>query len=135
MADTKLLCVNPQHVELAWPAAKKYILRAIKRTDLADATEIESRILAGKSLLWLACNGMAIVGAGSTELSLANGRKYCEITAYGGDDRSVWLHLVRIIEDYAKAEGCTAVRLMGRRGWARLLKDYAVTSVVMERRI
>ena len=39
------------------------------------------------------------------------------------------------IEAYAKAEGCACVRIYGRKGWARVLKDYQVEQIVLERQL
>ena len=38
-------------------------------------------------------------------------------------------------EDFAKAEGCAAMRVKGRRGWARVLKGYRVKSITLEKEL
>ena len=40
----------------------------------------------------------------------------------------LWLHLLDGIEAFARAEGCDAMRIIGRKGWARVLKDYRVNT-------
>ena len=45
------------------------------------------------------------------------------------------LHLVSLIEDFARAEGCALMRASGRAGWARLLRDYRQPYVVLEKEI
>ena len=39
------------------------------------------------------------------------------------------------IEGWARAEGAALVRIYGRKGWARVLKNYHVSNVVLERRL
>jgi hypothetical protein len=62
-------------------------------------------------------------------------RKVCVIIACGGIDMPRWLPLIEGIEKYARAEGCAAVRIVGRKGWARVLPDYRVHRVVLERKL
>jgi hypothetical protein len=37
------------------------------------------------------------------------------------------------IEQYAKDEGCSAIRLYGRKGWERVLDGYKVEHVILEK--
>jgi hypothetical protein len=60
-------------------------------------------------------------------------RLVCTILACAGSGMDGWLHLLELIEDYARAEGCAAVRLFGRKGWQRKLAEYHTKLVVMEK--
>jgi hypothetical protein len=44
-----------------------------------------------------------------------------------------WLPLLEGIESYARASGCAAVRIMGRRGWARVLDGYRTKRIILEK--
>jgi hypothetical protein len=73
-------------------------------------------------------------------LAATEWRKVCEIIACGGKGmRSPrgqgWLHLIEKIEDYARAEGCSTVRVVGRKGWKRMLTDYRARRVILEKEI
>jgi hypothetical protein len=46
-----------------------------------------------------------------------------------------WLDLLGGIEEWAKAEGAALVRIYGRPGWVRMLRNYQVSNVVLERRL
>jgi hypothetical protein len=59
----------------------------------------------------------------------------CVLTACGGDDMRRWLGLLGGIEDYAKAEGCSRVRIFGRKGWVRVLEHYRIRNVILEREL
>ena len=59
--------------------------------------------------------------------------RVCVLTACGGRDMKRWLPLLEIIEAYAKAEGGGRLRIFGRKGWQRMLKNYRVTNIVLER--
>ena len=95
--------------------------------------EVEQAVRSGAALLWLAWEGESIKAAAVTEICAANGEKFCTIVACGGHDRGQWLHLLEGLESHAKAEGCDTMRVYGRRGWGKLLKDYRVTRVLLEK--
>jgi hypothetical protein len=44
-----------------------------------------------------------------------------------------WLRLLEGIEDFARAEGCNATRIIGRQGWARVLTSYQTKRLVLEK--
>lgn len=116
-----------------WPYARHLIKAAIDHTGLSDFAEIEKQVLAGDQLLWLAWDGEAILAAATTHLIKTAGKPVCELTACGGHQRERWLPLFGRIEDYARQEGCSSMRLFGRKGWERVLKDYRVEHVILER--
>jgi hypothetical protein len=44
-----------------------------------------------------------------------------------------WIGLIEKIEEFARAEGCSATRIMGRKGWARVLAFYRTKRIVLEK--
>ena len=129
----KLSCVDPVQIEEFWPFARPLIEKAIKRTNLSRWCDAEHAILRGDELLWLAHEGEKIEAAATTHLTKGDGGPVCIITACGGENMEQWLPLIAGIEKYARAEGCSCVRIFGRKGWLRVLDDYHVEHVVLER--
>jgi len=125
----ELVCVDPARVDEIWPHAKHLIRAAIERTNLTPFEHIETEVLDGKQLLWLAWNGDSIEAAATTQLV----RPVCVLTACAGHQRERWLPLFKQIENYAGNEGCSVMRLYGRRGWERALDGYRVEYVIMEK--
>ncbi len=123
-----LICVDPARITDFWPLARDYIRAAIEKTQLTSFESVERDVLAGDQLLWLAV-GNYIEAAATTHLS----NRVCTLIACGGHQRERWLPLFKVIEDYAKAEGCRCVRIFGRKGWERALDGYRVSHVVLER--
>jgi hypothetical protein len=123
-----LVCVDPERIFDFWPFARQFIKAAIDATELSDFADIESDVLEGKQLLWLAWSGK-IEAAATTHLS----RKVCTLTACSGHQRERWLPLFARIEKYAKDEGCHTMRLYGRKGWERMLDGYRVEHVILEK--
>lgn len=131
-----LVCVDPKQVHEFWPFCSSMIKAAMKRCRITDYSTVEHSIRNGNGLLWLAWDQDArkIMGAAVTQLSSANGEKFCTIVAGGSvGGRDEWLPLIAGIEKFARTEGCVAMRILGRRGWARLLPAYKVSSVLLER--
>lgn len=131
--ECELICVDPKRVHEFWPFAAEMIRSAVRRTNLSHSQDIEYAITIGDDLLWLAWDGEKIAAAASTSLIETDADKVCVLTACGGDNMRQWLPLLKKIEDYAKTEGCRCVRIHGRKGWLRVLEDYRMTNIVIEK--
>jgi hypothetical protein len=125
------ICVDPKEAARVWPRVASLIAAALP-TD-AEFCAVERRVLAGDDLLWLACDGGAILAAAVTELYAEYGEKFCGIVACGGAELSRWIFLIERLEQFARDEACRAVRINGRLGWARVLSRYRVKRVILER--
>jgi hypothetical protein len=130
----QLICVDPIRVPEFWPYVRPLIVRAMQRGGGAF-WPVESAVLQGRALLWLAWNGERIEAAAVTELQQSEWRKVCEIVACGGAVLARWIDLIDGIEQYARAEGATAVRIVGRDGWERVLRNYRRKRVVLEKEL
>lgn len=123
-------------IDQAWPYARDLIARAMVRGGGAsDFARVEREVLSGLQVLWLAHAGGKIEAAAVTQLISVDGRKICIIVACGGIGRARWLPLIAQIEDHAKTEACSAMRVAGRPGWQRVLKGYGVKYVTLEKEI
>ena len=154
--DCHLVCIPPDKTALVWPLARHLIYAAMKRGDLSSFASVEGSVLRGDALLWLAVgreddDGVRIHAAAATELHQTEWRKVCVVVACGapsepasraagsGVDASRasgmrrWIRLLEGIEDFARAEGCSATRIMGRPGWARVLTSYQAKRIVLEK--
>jgi hypothetical protein len=127
--------VPPDRVAAVWPHVRTLIYAAMKRGDLSSFRPVEAAVLAGDALLWLAWDPGAerIAAAAVTELHQSEWRKVCVVVACGGAGVNRWIALLDGIEAYARATGCAAVRIMGRKGWIRLLGDYRMKRIVLEK--
>ncbi len=130
-SSVELICVDPAQVQEFWPHARQLIRTAIETTNLSDFEDVEEQILSGNQLLWLAWSGK-IEAAATTQLVKG---PVCVVVACAGHNRERWLPLFEKIEQYAKDEGCTCVRIYGRKGWERVLSDYRAEHVILERQL
>jgi hypothetical protein len=149
-----LVCVPPDKVALVWPPVRSLIFAAMKRGDLSSFGAVEDSVLRGDALLWLALScedgdGVRIDAAAVTELHQTEWRKVCVVVACGAPsgrlrassradasratDMRRWIGLLERIEEFARAEGCEATRIIGRKGWARVLTSYQMKRIVLEK--
>lgn len=129
----QLLCIPPGHLATVWPNVSHFVRSGVERCDFSDFCSIERDVLSSNALLWVAYDGQEIAGALVTQITQTEQRKICTLIAGGGKDRKRWLPLLEQIEQYAKAEGCSASRIVGREGWAAVLPDYRQRCVVLEK--
>jgi len=131
----KLVCVDPARVSEIWPHVAHLIRRAMERGGLSEFADVERSVAAGRALLWLVWDGAQVLAAGVTALDLINGVKFCTIVACGGRGLERFGGLIDGVERYARAEGCARMRICGRKGWARVLPDYSIKRVILEKEL
>jgi hypothetical protein len=115
--------VDPARIREAWPFVSDHVMRAVLRGRNGSYAEIAGDVLAGHDRLWLAIDNDALIGSVVTGIRYDGDRRICIILACAGDVFRA-RHLLTQIETRAMAEGCRAIRIYGRRGWRRVLRDY-----------
>lgn len=128
-----LICVDPKRVREFWRHVEPLLRKAIERTGISDFRDIECDILYGDALLWICWDGKQILCAGSTLITETSAGKVCVITACGGTDMHSWLPLLSKVEQYAKEQGCRCTRIIGRRGWLRVLEGYEMKNAILDK--
>lgn len=131
-----LVCVDPEKVDELWPHVRPFIDAAFD-TELGDdnTDSVKADLDARHALLWIVWNGNKLIAAATTKIVRVPAKKLCIITTCAGQDLSRWLHFLVDMEKYAKAEGCDAMRIMGRRGWKAMLPTYHEPWVCLEKEL
>lgn len=122
-----LSCVATADLPQVWPVVEPWLARACARpgSDI-EAADLRGLCDAGSATLVLI--GPGPVAAGVVQVAEHHdGRRFAAILAVGGARARAWRHTLAEIEAGARRLGCTTVEWIGRRGWARLLPDYAAT--------
>ncbi|HLH96442.1 MAG TPA: hypothetical protein VKW08_15105 [Xanthobacteraceae bacterium] len=127
------ICIDPRFVDRVWPLVAHLIRAAMVKGRISEFADVERAVLDGQALLWVVADPGTIWAAAVTQIAYVAGEKFCTIVACGGRERTRWLDLKSALEAYAKAEGCAAMRIHGRRGWVRALPDYRLTRVLLEK--
>ena len=114
-----------------WRRLRHHILAALEH---AGGTHTEHDILDllrnDQAQFWPAENSAMI-----TEIVGSPNGSHCRIWLAGGEyDELRGLERDRVIP-WARSRGCRRIELVGRKGWARRLKDYDEVAVVLAKEI
>ena len=138
-------CVPPGQIAQFLPFARHFIADATRMSGDWTQAEIIDGLHEGRMLLWLAIDDRTmaredgpkrpnvVLGAAVTQLHMTNAGKLCNIVLCGGKDFRRWVSLKDAIEAYARVEGCSRVRMEGRKGWARVFRDYHQPFITLEK--
>lgn len=99
-----------------------------------SAEHIRGFVERGEMQLWLVLGdrdeALALV---VTEIKTFPMAKVCVVHGLAGHERGRWMHHLGDIEGWARELGCTRMEVRGRKGMARVLPDYKMTSVFLEK--
>jgi len=127
------ICIPPYLVADIWPSVGPLIERAIVRGGINEFEDTEKEIHAGRMIMWAAWDGTRVLAVAVTQIAMIGGVKYGTIVALGGKELDRYAHLIEQLHGYFREHGCQRTRIIGRPGWARLLPEYKVKSVVIEK--
>ena len=127
---------DPVTVHIVWPFLRDKARKACEKVGVSKFEDLERNTLDGTDMAWVVRDGQAIYGLVTT----VRFEDACEITQCLG----VSLHAykfrehLKTIERHARKDGLKVMRLYGRKGWKRILKDYQVMQehknyIVLER--
>lgn len=133
-ASVEAVCLPPSSIPQVWPSLAPLIRNAYERGGAAHQfSDVTADVLSGAAFVWIAWSGQ-IEGVAVTKLVTEGGERKCLILACAGVQSSTrWLHLLGRLEQFARDEACTAIRLCGRKGWRRVLDGYREPYVVLEK--
>lgn len=102
-----------------------------------DIARILERLTVRTCQLWVAYDDEQIIAACVTELPTIGDRKVCNVISCGGSRMGEWLDIsLPVIEAWARENNCTAMRFPEiRPGWRRVLKDYHLTKINLEKEL
>jgi hypothetical protein len=123
-----LVLIPAVHVETVWPLAEPHLKRALQYSD-GEFTLEETRgfIRDGRFQLWLGWDSgtRRAIGAGVTEIFDYPRKRVCFLVLWASEaPRTRWLDGLQAVERWAREQGCQGMRLLGRKGWGRVLSGY-----------
>lgn len=134
-ADTGIFLIPAKAVPNFWGLVHDQIVAACDHTACEVTPEmLLNECFTGNSQLWIVwsdergCECAVVTG-------IVQHCATCIIKACGGKGMEHWLGLLDEIEKWAKAQGCVRMRLFGRKGWRRVLKDYRVERIIMDKEL
>lgn len=135
--NTTLSTVPAEAVGQVWPfVAGLAATIAETSSGRVNAEHIRQHVEAGTMQLWVVLGehgeALALV---VTEVVVFPLSKVCVVRGLAGHDRARWLHHLADVETWAKGLGCTRVEVRGRKGMAKVLPEYKLTSVYLEKEL
>lgn len=127
----------PELIDTIWPFVSG-LATTIAETSRGrvNAEDVRALVMSGAMQLWLVLNDQgAAVALVVTEIKSYPQSKVCIVQGLAGHDRGQWMHHLEGIEAWAKALGCVRIEVRGRKGMAKILPDYKLTSVYLEKEL
>lgn len=87
-------------------------------------TEVKKDILAGTKQVWLHSIGDKFDFTIVTQIMEHPSKKVCEVVYSGGSGMIKAMEELRVIEDWARMNGCTDIHAVGRKYLSRTLGNY-----------
>lgn len=133
-APLAIQLVPVHQVGLVLPHVAKWLASIVERSGRRyTLPALVDALIDGGMQVWLIGDEEAR-GVVLTELYLApSGLKFAAIRAATGEGAAGWMHLIDVLEAWARAEGCVAIDALARKGWARRLPDYHMSHVFLEK--
>lgn len=133
--EIKLVAVPPQMLERLWSVLAPRFDDVLRRAPGLTLEAMVRNIAGGQWQLWMAWRdnvGPAAI-AGTELVRNDDGSLMCSVLFCTGDGAREFSPLLVPIENWARSEGCTRMKAVTRKGWARHLTDYKMTHVVLEK--
>ena len=115
-----------------WGSVNGFIEGGLAEGEALDT--ILERLTATSCQLWVAYSEKEIIAACVTEIVTIGNRKVFNVISIGGSRMPEWLGHLATLEAFAISHNCTAMRFPEiRPGWRRVLKDYQLTKITLEK--
>lgn len=124
-SSARLVPVPASHLDRVWPYLVGFIDDAARAVATVQSVErIREKIAAREMQLWAIRVADRTAGAVVTEIYDTAAGKTCGVPYLGGTGMDDWMHLLSVIEAWAKANGCVRTESVCRVGWERALKRF-----------
>lgn len=130
----ELVQIPADEVDGVWNLAEPILSAVIRRGGDIQNEAMKQSLISKARQLWFVWSDH-LHGLVVTEIAETPRGKIANIVALGGTDLKSWIHLSEHLEIWARNEGCRAMEIIGRKGWARALPDYDVTQYVLTKRL
>lgn len=137
LLDSIFSGVRTENVPYIWNAIEKIIEPACQRTrGRLETHHILQNLLEKTMQLWISIGyDKKIEAAAVTEIVIYPGKRTCRIVLVAGKNFPRWAGSIVTIEKWAKKNRCSAVEMIARKGWTRILPGYDKTHIYLEREI
>jgi hypothetical protein len=133
--DLTVTLVDPNAIPQMWDDLRPLIEQACAYSNGASSPkDVIERIMLGHFRLVAFMRGH--VPQSILVLHIAQfdtGERILEVLLASGSGARDWMKFEPQMEDYARAAGCSRMRMIGREGLAKILTDWKRTAIVLEK--
>ena len=129
-----LSAIQSDKIEENWDKIEPFIKRVLSKIDLYYTIEfLKKSLLCAEMQLWTSLEGTQIKSVCITQIQIHPKYKFLDIVMYAGELNSS--KYLKQVEQWAKSQECTKIKITGRRGWKRALPDYKQTLIQLEKEL
>jgi hypothetical protein len=129
LGDISFTGVLRKDLPIILPHVKKMLQDAVKTMNGRQSYEdLVRQLFDGQNQLWIAGIPGKIFACAVTEIVVYFQMKACYIRIVtadkaSGHTRQHWQHFMSILENWAKAQGCSKMEANARKGWSRIMEN------------
>jgi len=130
-AESELHCYTAAQIPHIWGKVESHISNALSRGSNYTLEDVYEGLCNSLMQLWVWENQVDVDAALVTTIQVKDDVKYLLFLALGGSRLQEWRVYQPIVEEWAREQGCTEMRIYGRLGWAKRFGfkiDYAKMS-------
>lgn len=118
--------VESKYLPVVWKTVKPMLVGACKHSfHTMTLSQLHDGIASQKMQLWLIGEPTKLEGVMVTKINIHQNRKHlCAVSLGGKDLMKRKEELVTLLKAFAKDKGCQGIEIYGRKGVARVLKDF-----------
>lgn len=126
--------IEAHDIDRVWPAVAHDIEESAKTSRGKFVAEDIYNELKGKTCQLWVWESATARGVFITQIHNYKRNRVCWIRIATGHNYQEWIaEVMQTIEAWAKENGCEAMELLARPGWTKILKDYEMTHIYLEK--
>jgi len=118
-----------------WSSVEPVLERAVSRNGGFTMNDILQHVSRGTMQMWLSIQDNEIEAVGITKIEVYPQKKTCLLLFVAGKDYENWKPYLKDLEEWAVKIGCTELKFIGRKGWARIITDYDDNNVMYTKQL
>lgn len=117
--------INKDQINYIWPEVQDMVVKACQTSNgRLSVDEIYDATSSGDMQLWVAHRENVITACFVTRVVNYPAAKYAQLLIGTGTGRKRWQHYVRVLEGWAKSQGCDGIESIARIGWSRVFQRF-----------
>lgn len=135
-AEYELLRINPETLGEVWGDVGELMHDVVNAeyTGLTMERLLED-VRTGETELWAIARDKVVALGGTEFKQTPRGERWLEIKFLVGTEMNRWKHVLQSLEDYARHNECIWLETIARKGWAKKLPDYKITSIILRKEL